>query len=189
MATPQAICSKALRNTIAITSALDAPNAVHALALLEPALLMVPSAKPFFEAMAPAIAKYAAGDPAGAVDGFISLVGGPDWRSNVSQMIPGAPEQAEKDAATFFEVELPALGRWSFDAARARQISQPAIYVIGTESGVFSEEGKRLCESWMPQTEGFTVAGATHLLHQESPRASAEVARGLAEFFARHPMI
>jgi len=33
------------------------------------------------------------------------------------------------------DVEVPALGEWRFDAAIAKSISQPVLYVFGTESG------------------------------------------------------
>src|SRR5262245_10132488 len=55
---------------IALQLALDAPEVVHSLALLEPALLMVPSAQQFMEAMGPVFQLYEAGNKTGAVDGF-----------------------------------------------------------------------------------------------------------------------
>ena len=173
---------------IALQLALAAPSAVHSLVLLEPALMMVPSAPGLLEAIAPAVDKYAAGDAAGAVHLFMSVVAGPNWRTEISRMVPGGVEQAEKDAATFFDVELPALNNWAFDAHLASQISQPVLYVIGSASGPFFEDGKKLCQAWLPQTEEFIVVGANHLLQYQNSRCSAEAAWGVADFFARHPM-
>ena len=76
-------------------------------------MMMVPSAPEFFGAVAPVIDKYKSGDAAGAVGAFIDLVAEPNWRTEVPRMVPGGLEQAEKDAATFFEVELPSVGAWS----------------------------------------------------------------------------
>jgi pimeloyl-ACP methyl ester carboxylesterase len=53
---------------IALQLALDAPDAVHSLALLEPALLIVPSTQQFMEALALVLQMYEAGDKTGAVD-------------------------------------------------------------------------------------------------------------------------
>src|SRR5690349_17953707 len=54
---------------IALRLALDAPEFVHSLALLEPALMDVPSGPLFAEAVGPAFRIYQAGDKAGATDG------------------------------------------------------------------------------------------------------------------------
>ena len=40
-------------------------------------------------------------------------------------------------------------------------------------------------EAWLDDVEPFVLAGATHLLHLQRPRAVAEA---LAGFFARHPL-
>ena len=170
---------------IALQMALTDPGAVRSLVLLEPALMMVPSAPGFFEAVAPAIDKYNAGDAAGAVGAFINLVAEPDWRTEVPRMVPGGLEQAEKDAATFFEIELPSLGAWSFDRGEASEITQPVLFVIGTESGSLFQEGKKLCQAWIPQTKEFSVQGANHLLQFQDPSCSAQIARGMAEFLPR----
>jgi hypothetical protein len=53
--------------------------------------------------MRPIMEKYRAGDRAAAVDGYFSVVLGPDWRAEVSRTVPGGPEQADTDAATLFE--------------------------------------------------------------------------------------
>ncbi|MGH9372852.1 MAG: alpha/beta fold hydrolase, partial [Vicinamibacterales bacterium] len=154
---------------IALQVALAAPRVVRSLVLLEPALLMVPSASAFFEAATPAMDRYKAGDAAGAAGAFITLVAGPDWRTEVAKMIPGGVEQAEKDAAAAFEVDIPSVGAWRFDRELASQITQPTLYVVGTKSGTFFDEGKELCRTWIPQTEEFSVKGARHHLHHQDP--------------------
>ena len=81
--------------------------------------MMVPSATAFFEAIAPAMERDSSGDTAGAVDAFLRVVAGPEWRTDVARHVPGGPEQADRDGATFFGVEIPALEKWVFDRARA----------------------------------------------------------------------
>jgi pimeloyl-ACP methyl ester carboxylesterase len=104
---------------IALQLALDAPDVISSLALLEPALLMVPSAPQFLEAMGPVMQMYEAGDKMGAVDSFLQTVVGPEYRNVLDRVLPGAFAQAAADADTFFRVELPALQQWSFTQAEA----------------------------------------------------------------------
>ncbi len=94
----------------------DSAGVVHSLALFEPPMLAAVNPQQFFEAMAPFVEKYMAGDLTGAVDGFFSSALGPDWRAEVSRTVPGGPEQSEKDAATLFESDLPSLQGWRFGA-------------------------------------------------------------------------
>jgi pimeloyl-ACP methyl ester carboxylesterase len=115
---------------IALQLALDAPDMVHSLALLEPALFMVPSAPQFMDAMAPVLQMYEAGDKMRAVDSFLQAVVGPEYRRALDRMLPGAFAQAVADADTFFRIELPALEQWSFTQAEARRIAQPVLAVL-----------------------------------------------------------
>jgi pimeloyl-ACP methyl ester carboxylesterase len=103
---------------IALQLALDAPDAVHSLALLEPALLIVPSTQQFMEALALVLQMYEAGDKTGAVDSFLEAVMGPEYRNVLDRVLPGAFAQAAADADTFFWIELPALQQWSFTHSR-----------------------------------------------------------------------
>ena len=170
---------------IALQLALDASDLVHSLVLLEPPLLMVPSGQELLEAMAPSIERYESGDGVGAVDAFMQVVGGPKWRKDVARTVPDGPEQAERDARTFFEVEMPALADWKFDADMAEQISQPILYVLASGSGPFFEEGVQLLRSWLPQTETHLMQDVNHLLQMQDARS---VAVGTAQFFSHHAL-
>jgi pimeloyl-ACP methyl ester carboxylesterase len=173
---------------IALQLALDAPDMVHSLALLEPALFMVPSAPQFMEAMGPVLQMYEAGDKTGAVDSFLQAVVGPEYRRALDRMLPGAFAQAVADADTFFRIELPALEQWSFTQAEARRITQPVLAVLGADSHTLWPgwvEGHHLVQAWLPQAEAFVLEGATHGLQLIDPQG---MAAGLAGFFARHPL-
>jgi pimeloyl-ACP methyl ester carboxylesterase len=167
---------------VALQLAVDTPRAVSSLALFEPLLLAVPSATQFFEAVGPIVKKYMAGDRMGAVDGFLSLVDGPDWRVEVSRTVPGGPEQAEKDAATGFESDLPSLQEWRFGAEEAAKIKQPVLFLSGSESLPVLTEGRDLFRSWRPHTEDDVMPGANHLLHIRHP---ADAAARLTNFLKR----
>jgi 3-oxoadipate enol-lactonase len=135
--------------------------------------------------MAAVVEKYASGEPAGAVHSFMDVAFGPQWKEYVNRNVPGGIAQAEADAATFFEVELPALQDWQFDENRARTISQPLLYVLGGKSEAFAREGKDLVRAWIPHSEEVVVEGLGHPLHIEEPGA---VIPRIAAFLARHPM-
>jgi pimeloyl-ACP methyl ester carboxylesterase len=164
---------------IAMQLALDAADRVRSLALLETPLLNVPSAAGMMEAIASAEAVYASGDVAAAVDLFLTIMGGEDWMAETEAVLPGAPEQAERDGATFFEVELPALGEWAFDVEGAQRNNQPVLSVLGSESVPLFEEGQQQLSAWLPRTQKVVVPGVNHnMLIQDA----ALVARELAGF-------
>ena len=74
---------------------------------------------------------------------------------------------------------------WRFGAADAARITQPVLYVGGTESGPwFAEMRQRLLE-WLPQADDLVVQGADHslvLTHVE------EIAPAVTSFLRRHPI-
>jgi pimeloyl-ACP methyl ester carboxylesterase len=74
---------------IALQLALDNPALVHTLCLLEPPVLMVPSAATFFEQMAPVFERYQHGDTAAAIEPFLQGVGRPNAREIVDRAAPG----------------------------------------------------------------------------------------------------
>src|SRR2546428_8247156 len=173
---------------IALQLALDAPNVVHSLALLEPALLTVPSAPQFLEALEPVLQMYEAGNKTGAVDHFLQAVVGPEYRHVLDRVLPGVFAQAVADADTFFRIELPALEQWSFTQAEARRLMQSGLAVLGADSHTLWPgwvEVHQLVQAWLPQAEAFVLEGTTHGLQLMNPQG---MAAGLASFFARHPL-
>jgi pimeloyl-ACP methyl ester carboxylesterase len=173
---------------IALQLALDAPEAVHSLALLEPALLTVPSAPQLMEAIAPTLQMYEAGNKTGAVDGFLQAVVGPEYRRVLDRVLPGAFAQAVADADTFFRIELPALEQWSFTPEESGRITPPVLTVLGADSHTLWPgwiEVHQRVQAWLPQAEAFVLEGATHWLQIINPTG---MAAGLADFFTRHPL-
>jgi len=170
---------------IALQLALDHPETVASIALLEPALVaFVPGAAAFNVGVAPVVKRYVDGDKAGALDGFLSAVGGPNPRG-VLDGVPGAYEMAVADADYLFRVELPELGTWRLTRADAARIKQPILAMVGSESRPVFHEIHTLVQSWFRQAEPVTIAGASHMLPMMMPRPVAEA---LASFFRRNPM-
>jgi pimeloyl-ACP methyl ester carboxylesterase len=164
---------------IAIELAALYPKRVASLALLEPAVFVGPASLQFMDVMKPVIERYQAGDAEGAVGYFFALIGGPDSRQIIERSVPGAIAQAAKDAATFFEVELPAATRWRFGQERAAAVSCRVLSVLGTNSGPLFAEGRRLLHDWFPRCEDSDIVGAGHLLQMQAPAAVAEAIAGL----------
>jgi len=173
---------------IALQLALDAPEVVHSLVLLEPGLFEVPSGALLAEAFGPALERYGAGDKEGAADSFVRWAVGPNYRAWLDRLIPGAYQQLVADADTVLGVELPSLQEWRITREDARRITQPVLGVLGAESASiwpgWNEVQDRLRE-WLPQTEPFVLAGSNHALQEKDPRGIAEA---MAPFLARHPM-
>jgi pimeloyl-ACP methyl ester carboxylesterase len=173
---------------IALQLAADRPELVHALALLEPPLLGVPSAAAFFENAQPALDAYRAGDREGAIARFLGMASGLAWetcRTSIEKHVPGGVAQAIADADNFFGSYLPALDAWRFGAAEAARISAPVLSVLGTETEQLFAESHALLHAWLPQLEDGEIQGLAHLLHMQRPEP---VARCMAEFLARHPI-
>lgn len=174
---------------IALQMALDRPDTAHSLVVLEPSFFSVPGAGAFLQTAGPALERYSAGDHEKALELFMSVVSGLDWktcRALLEERIPGAVAGALKDADTFFGIELPALTRWAFDARSAAAISQPALSVVGTETLPLWVEIAELLRSCIPRVEECRIEGVGHgLLPIQRPEL---VASGIAQFLARHGM-
>jgi pimeloyl-ACP methyl ester carboxylesterase len=173
---------------IALQLAVDHPEVVHSLSLLEPPLLSVPGAGAFLDQIGPALAAYAAGDREQAMVAFMSVACSIDWetcRAHLDDHAPGGADQALRDADNFFESYLPALSAWQFGAQQASTIASPVLSVLGSDTHRLFAESHALLHAWLTQVEDCRVEGVAHLLHLQRPEP---VARGIAGFFARHPM-
>jgi pimeloyl-ACP methyl ester carboxylesterase len=170
---------------VALQLAVDAPQRVHSLSLLEPPPIATSSADLFVQATAPAVLAYHAGDPARGADILMTLVAGRDWRSNLNRAVPGAAEQIEKDAVTFFQCDWPAVLAWQFGADDAGRITQPVLHIGGSDSGPLFAAVRELIRSWLPQTEHIILTGADHAMAITHP---ADVAVTIVDFLQRHPI-
>lgn len=168
--------------------ALDAPETVQSLALLEPALPSVIFSSPQFGATAERMgALYESGDKAGAVEAFAREVGGPDFdaaRAAMDRTLPaGYFERWVAAADTLFRM----LGapEWTFAREDAARIKQPVLNVRGVSTQPYFQEIYETVATWLPQAENFVLPDANHCMLQMNPRGAAE---RLADFFSRHPI-
>jgi pimeloyl-ACP methyl ester carboxylesterase len=173
------VVGHSLGGAIALELAARHPTRVASLVLLEPMFLTTPAGAALARALAPLSDRYQAGDAEGAVHGFLALVGDRNWREAIDQTVPGGIEQAVKDAATFFETEVPGVPRWSFGPQQAAAITCPVLSVLGSNTSPLFVEGRQLLHAWFPDCQDADIAGATHLLQMQAP---GPVAAAIAAF-------
>jgi len=179
------VVGHSLGATVALQLALNEPNLVHSLALLEPPLRIGSAGKESYERIiVPMLNAYRSGDKKSAVEIFSNAVFGPDWKLIVEKTVPGGVDQAVADFDTFI-LEQPAIDGWQFDDVKAGKIKQPVLSVIGKRSPPLAKKSRELLHSWFTQIEDMDL-DTTHLLQIQDP---AGMAQGLVEFFIRHPMI
>jgi pimeloyl-ACP methyl ester carboxylesterase len=170
---------------VALQLAATAPTRVHTLTLIEPPPVHTPSAADFLAANAELADDYRSHGSATALDRFMARVLGPDWRTDIEQHLPGGAEQVEQDAETFFATDMPALMTWRFRAEDARRISQPVLYIGGSESGPWFAEVPELLLSWLRQAQDVVLKGADHSLAITHP---AQVAEAIRAFLRDQPI-
>ena len=85
---------------VAAQLALDHPEHVHTLMLLEPSLISVPSLEAFFTQVEPALEAYASGDHAGAMALFMSVVSGLEWTSGSALLERAFPARWSRRSRT-----------------------------------------------------------------------------------------
>jgi pimeloyl-ACP methyl ester carboxylesterase len=174
---------------IAVQLALDAPERVHTLGLLELTLFSVPIGPAFLEQAGPVLESYESGDAPGAVAAFLSSVSRLDWaecQAVLEMHVPGAVANAIEDADTFFGIELPSLIEWTFAADQAAKIDRPVLSVLGSRTEQLWVEAAEFLRSSLPDVEECKIEGVGHFLHMERPKP---VARAMAEFMARNSTV
>jgi pimeloyl-ACP methyl ester carboxylesterase len=174
--------------SIALQLALDAPDVVHSLVLLETALFVGSSAEGYRASLRQSVRQYREAGAAVAVEDFLRMRWPGFSPAALEASIPGALAQAVADAATTYGPDM-ALLEWSFGEPEARRVLQPALVVLGGGSERLSPrfgETYRFLLAHMPHSEGLILPGATHFLHIESPANARALADAVATFFVRH---
>jgi len=166
---------------IGLQAALDHPDLLAGLLLLEPAPKPAgPSSVALFEqVVAPAIAAAGAGDIADAADIFLRGVAGDTYRDHVRNRLGNdAHHQVVRDAEFFFTDELRAAHEWQIDDATAARITAPTLLVHGAETRrrtqAYAETIARL-EQMLPSVEALELPGLGHAMPLEDPPAVARL--------------
>jgi pimeloyl-ACP methyl ester carboxylesterase len=170
---------------VALQLAVTAPSVVHTLTVIEPPPLHVPNAEEFIAANKELVELNDTKGTSVALDNFLTRLMGPQWRHDLESQLPGAVRQVQRDAATFFASDIPALLSWDFDAEAARRLNKPTLYIGGTESGPWFDAVRKLMSDWLSLSEDVVIAGADHNLVVTHP---GQVVRALINFISRYPM-
>jgi pimeloyl-ACP methyl ester carboxylesterase len=172
---------------VALRLALDAPQVVQTLVLLEPPMLATALGQSFFEGpMGPSIGAAQRGELDKAADLFLQAVAGPSAVDDVVRLAGrDVLEQARRDAETLFRTEFPEVQKGLFSEADAAKITPPALSVVGKQSHELFGGSHAMLMKWLPNVEALEVDRATHFLQVEQPAAVAE---GIARFVAKHPI-
>jgi pimeloyl-ACP methyl ester carboxylesterase len=169
---------------IALQAALQEPEAVASLALLEPPVMSATSDPlPALTVLRTTAALWTQGDVAGAMDGFMRGIVDPDYERVLDRALGTWREAALKGTDAFFQTDQPALQAWRFEKPEAARVWQPAILFLGENStrvNPIREPMHRTLLSWLPNAEGHTLEGATHLLPLQEP---ARIAAYLKAFY------
>ena len=163
---------------IALQAALQEPEAVASMALLEPPVMTATSdPSPALTVLRATAALWKQGDVAGAMDAFMRGIVDPDYERVLDGALGTWREDALKGTDAFFQTDQPALQAWRFEKPEAARMRQPVILFLGEHStrvNPIREPIHRTLLSWLPNAEGHTLEGASHLLPlQEPARISA----------------
>ncbi len=170
--------------SVALQIAQQYPDRVATLALLEPAIpALTPMDPQLMQGVMRAVELHGKGDARGAIIEFANVVAPGAWDELTAQGATAMQNQGIADAATFFNVELPALGQWQFSAADIARIRVPVIVVLGGRSVAGAKATHNAVRRALPSADELVVPNAGHGLQMEQP---VVVAEGLAAFLRKH---
>ncbi len=169
---------------IALQAALQEPEAVTSVALLEPPVMTATAdPSPALTVLRATAAAWKQGDVAGAMDAFMRGIVDPDYERVLDRVLGTWREDALKGTDAFFQTDQPAVHGWRFEEPEAARVRQPAILFLGENStrvNAIREPVHRKLLSWLPNAEGHTIEGASHLLPLQQP---ARISALLAAFY------
>jgi pimeloyl-ACP methyl ester carboxylesterase len=169
---------------IALQAALQDPESVATVALLEPPVMTAASdPSPALTVLRAAADLWKQDDVAGAMDAFMRGIVDPDYERVLDRVVGTWREDALKGTDVFFRTDQPALQTWRFEKPEAARVRQPAILFLGENSSqvnAIREPVHRTLLSWLPNAEGHSLRGASHLLPLQEP---ARIAALLTTFY------
>ncbi|HEX9683652.1 MAG TPA: alpha/beta fold hydrolase [Acidimicrobiales bacterium] len=166
---------------IAIRLALQVPELVHSLVLLEPAVFTFEEATAV-DFIEPLIDIYRSGEPGKAVHLFMKGAGGAAWRTEIEERIRGAGQMAELDAAGVFEGDLPSLLEHLYGPGDRGRLNQPVLYITGSQS---LPQGMAVTHLLARAVETAVIQGVNHSLQMVAP---GPIADAVTRFLDRHPI-
>lgn len=160
-----------------------APETVATLVLLEPPPVHGSRRAEFLAACSELSTTFVERGVTVALDEFTRALDGTRWAQERRRCDPEVVAAVERDATTFFMVDIPALMSWRLDPTQLTGREPPVLYLGGGSSHPWFEDQAAWVASLFPHCEQHIVAGAGHALLETH---SAPVARLLAEFLSQH---
>ena len=164
---------------IGLQAALDAPELIEGLVLLEPAPHPAgPSSRELTrDVVGPAMAAVGAGDFARATDTFLRGIDGPGYRDVITARLgEDAFDRIVRDAAFFFTEEIGAAVEWDLDPERASRIAVPVLLVTGGQSAAVTrvyDETAAILQGMLPTARHVVLPGVSHSMPLQDPSAVA----------------
>ena len=183
---PTHLVGQSSGGVIALEVAKNAPELVHSLTLLEPALpFLIPSFPEFASTLDSAAKLYFAGDKVGAMRTFAAGVVGDTAPPEVlAQFQAEYLEQWLEDADAVFQNDLPALQSWAFAEENLAEIEQPVLNIRGEHTLPFFGQVYLTLQKHLSHCESLIVPGVSHGLLQMAPQV---VSQRIIEFVHGHP--
>lgn len=173
--------------TYGLQIAMEHPDVVHSLTLIEPGLPTPEWGEFLATHFAPAGEALADGDNEAALERSLGAVyGSTDFRSEMDPQMPeGWYERALNELGYLFKFESPALRQFSFGPEKARRIRQPVLLVRGETTEPIWVTNHEQMKEWMPHAHEHVVPNANHFVQIHNPENTAQA---LASFFSSHPI-
>jgi pimeloyl-ACP methyl ester carboxylesterase len=166
---------------IGLQAALDNPDLIAGLVLLEPAPNPAgPSSQDLTRSViGPTMAAVGAGDFAQATDTFLRGVDGPDYRDTITARLgEDAFNRIVRDATFFFTDEIRASVEWNLNPERAAQITVPTLLVTGGDSAAVTsvyDETATILASMLPAARHIVLPGVRHSMPLQNPSRVAQL--------------
>ena len=156
--------------------ALDHPEKVHTLTMLEPSCRCLSAKHP--EGRRAGVRGVQNSDHWSTRCSCLPRVAsiGTCCRALLEERYPGVVAQSIEDADTFFGIELPSLTTWTFGPEPAAAIHQPVL--SGCRDPAAVVEIAEFLRSSLPHVEERTIDGVGHLLQIQRPEPVAGARRG-----------
>jgi len=174
---------------IGLSLAMQQPQLVRSLALLEPAAgangFDVPASYDRPDFVGAAMAAFSAGDLAAAFDHFMKGVCGGGYRKILEQRLgKSGLENAIRESAFFFRDEVRAVMEARFDPSDTARIKQPVLCLEGGAQptptiALMSRQISEHTVQLLPQAQVVVIPDVNHALPLQDPEA---VARAIASF-------
>lgn len=156
--------------------AMQAPDRVSSAAVFDFMLAnQVESREMLMEAMMPGIQRAQSGDFEGGATDFALVLGASE--ELLEGALPGSWSAMREDAPTWFQVDMPALAKWSPEPKEVEAIEVPVALLRVSEFPPIRETGE-LLQKWLPDLTLLEISTDHHFFPITAPAETAAVIDG-----------